>query len=251
MGRLPIPPGTTIWTKHSKIGSAKGLLVGKAVLDALLARKAELEAVLSRIDVWLLVFGIIVVIGVAGESFFGIRHWWNSRKLQALEHGVDQERQAEIAGLITQAEEARKAAAKANEQAAEANEKAEEERVARLKIEERLAPRRISPEEHQRLVAALSPYRGSSVQMTKLGDLEAGRFADDISLVFHESGWNVTLNYAGIVAPPVYNLRCVVNESASGKALGAALKNLPSAEVQYSPDLPVAGRIFVGLKPPH
>jgi hypothetical protein len=230
MGRLPIPPGTTIWTKHSKIGSAKGLLVGKAVLDALLARKAELEAVLSRIDVWLLVFGIIVVIGVAGESFFGIRHWWNSRKLQALEHGVDQERQAEIAGLITQAEE---------------------ERVARLKIEERLAPRRISPEEHQRLVAALSPYRGSSVQMTKLGDLEAGRFADDISLVFHESGWNVTLNYAGIVAPPVYNLRCVVNESASGKALGAALKNLPSAEVQYSPDLPVSGRIFVGLKPPH
>jgi len=47
--------------------------------------KAILVARLESIDIWLLVFGVIVVIGVAGESVVGIRHWWNSRKLQRIQ----------------------------------------------------------------------------------------------------------------------------------------------------------------------
>ena len=43
--------------------------------------KAQIQAALEHIDVWLLVFGIIVVIGVGGESFFGIRHWWNGPQI--------------------------------------------------------------------------------------------------------------------------------------------------------------------------
>ena len=37
-----------------------------ATLGDLLGRKAALEAIIGRIDVWLLIFGAIVVIGVAG-----------------------------------------------------------------------------------------------------------------------------------------------------------------------------------------
>jgi hypothetical protein len=51
--------------------------------------KAQLDTLLGRIDVWLLIFGVVVVVGVAGESFFGIRHWWNSRKLQAIQRAED------------------------------------------------------------------------------------------------------------------------------------------------------------------
>jgi hypothetical protein len=61
--------------------------------------KTELEALLARIDIWLLVFGIVVVVGVAGESFFGIRHWWNSRKLQAVQEKENLALQKEIEGL--------------------------------------------------------------------------------------------------------------------------------------------------------
>jgi hypothetical protein len=63
-----------------------------STFNALLSRKDALEAVLSKIEGWLLFFGIFVVIGVAGESVFGIRAWWNNRKLQAVQHSIETER---------------------------------------------------------------------------------------------------------------------------------------------------------------
>ena len=86
--------------------------------------KEALGALLARIDVWLLVFGIIVVIGVAGESLFGIRYWWNSRKLQALQRAEDLARQVEMARLNREAGDARKDAGSAMERAAQADERA-------------------------------------------------------------------------------------------------------------------------------
>jgi hypothetical protein len=47
--------------------------------------KEALETLIEHLEVWALVFGAIVVIGVAGESIFGVRIWWNSRKLQAIQ----------------------------------------------------------------------------------------------------------------------------------------------------------------------
>ena len=61
--------------------------------------KLELENLLARIDIWLLIFGVVVVVGVAGESIFGIRHWWNSRKLQEIQKSESQAQQLEIARL--------------------------------------------------------------------------------------------------------------------------------------------------------
>src|ERR1700687_114974 len=63
-----------------------------ATINSLLSRKEAIEAALSRIEVWLLIFGILVVLGVAGESLFGIRAWWNNRKLQSLQRDIDNER---------------------------------------------------------------------------------------------------------------------------------------------------------------
>jgi hypothetical protein len=74
--------------------------------------KAQIEALLARIDVWLLVFGIVVVVGVAGESFFGIRHWWNSRKLQIMQRVEDQQHEGAIAGLNKEAGKLEKPQAK-------------------------------------------------------------------------------------------------------------------------------------------
>ena len=84
--------------------------------------KSQLEALLGKIDVWLLVFGAVVVIGVAGESFFGIRHWWNSRKLQAIQASEEQEREETIARL--------------NREAADLHKQVEDERTARFEAED-------------------------------------------------------------------------------------------------------------------
>lgn len=82
--------------------------------------KSQIEAFLSRIDVWLLIFGVIVVVGVADESFFGVRHWWNSRRLQTIQRTEDQQREQQIARLNKEAGEARKTAGEAHERAAQA-----------------------------------------------------------------------------------------------------------------------------------
>ena len=68
-------------------------------LAKLLERKAELDAILVKFEIWLLLFGVLVVIGVGGESFFGIRTWWNNRKLQEVNRQLDQYRETELAEI--------------------------------------------------------------------------------------------------------------------------------------------------------
>ena len=206
--------------------------------------KSELEALLARIDVWLLIFGVIVVIGVAGESVFGIRHWWNSRKLSKLQNEESEVRQGEIVRLQEQTAAALKSAA-------EANRVAEEERLARVKIEERLASRRIGKGEHDSIVAVLKPHAGAIVEFTKIGDMEAAAFAEDLLKTLKDAGWGVRLSIAGMVLPPPYGVKCWVNENLpAGKALAEAVRKLPNATIESNPDLPAVGRILVGLKPP-
>ncbi len=96
----------------------------KVVLTERSVDKAQLEALLARIDIWLLVFGAVVVIGVAGESYFGIRHWWNSRKLQAIQNTENLGQQAEIERLKSESASIRSGTANAIERAAHAEQEA-------------------------------------------------------------------------------------------------------------------------------
>ena len=101
------------------------------------------------------VFGVIVVVGVAGESFFGVRIWWNNRKLHTLQNAESERLRGDVASANVRAEEAKEQAARANERAAEANKVAEQERLARLRLEATLAPRSLTPEQQRTLAAAL------------------------------------------------------------------------------------------------
>lgn len=174
-------------------------------LAKLIERKDELETLLGRFEVWLLVFGILVVVGVAGESLFGIRTWWNNRKLQEVNRQIDQYRQAETAQVTQRAGEALERAAKAEQNlaganeraalaeqhaaeanktaegfqldiakaqqaAAEANRTAEQERLARVRIEEKLAPRVLTAEQQGRLTQTLRPLGGRAVDVFVYGE---------------------------------------------------------------------------------
>jgi hypothetical protein len=107
------------------------------------------------------------VIGVAGESFFGIRHWWNSRKLQAIQNAENDKQRAEIARLDKEAEHARQAAAEAIARAADLQKQAEHEKSARLKIEERMAWRRIGAKDHDALVEQLRSHPRSDHRINR------------------------------------------------------------------------------------
>jgi hypothetical protein len=137
--------------------------------------KAQLESLLTRIDIWLLVFGIIVVIGVAGESFWGIRHWWNSRKLQVIQHAEEQSRGVEIAQL--------------HKETAAANESAEKERLARIELEQQLVPRRLTANQRERLVGSLHGFTGGVTIVSPMLDPEATDFGDDFEVALKAAGW--------------------------------------------------------------
>ena len=106
--------------------------------------KAAVKDLLERIDIWLLIFGFIVVVGVGGESFFGIRHWWNSRKLQRIEESEEKEREARIAAL--------------NQDAAALRKEAEAEKLARVKLEKEIAPRTLDDPTRKKIGDELSKF---------------------------------------------------------------------------------------------
>lgn len=101
--------------------------------------KAALESSLNQLDIWLIVFGIFVAVGVVGESVVGYMHWRRGNQLQAVQT-------SEILGL-------QKATADANARALEA----------RLALEEFKAPRELSDEQQERITAHMSGFDGLRV----------------------------------------------------------------------------------------
>ena len=73
---------------------------------------------------------------------------------------------------------------------AEANQKAEEERLARVKIEERLAPRSITPQQVQKLVEAISEFSGTDAAVMVAGETqEIGGVAKAVVAMLRIARW--------------------------------------------------------------
>lgn len=101
-----------------------------------------------------------------------------------------------------------------------------------FELQQRLEHRRITKADHDKFVAALLPYQGSVVAVTECGELEAGKFADDIIAVFRAAKWKVVLSLVGLQNPPYYSLVCYVDESSeAGKHLATMLST--TAHSQY------------------
>lgn len=152
---------------------------------------------------------------------------------------------ARVAGLEQDAANAKAEMAKQETRAATAEQ-------ALLELQHRLEHRRISKAEHDRFVAALLPYQGSAVSITEFGELEAGRFADDIISVFKDAKWKIGLTLKNMVSPHFYSLVCYVDEkSDAGRHVAAILGQLPTSSVLPGiKDQGVVANIIVGIKPP-
>ncbi|HWX53666.1 MAG TPA: hypothetical protein VN176_03645 [Verrucomicrobiae bacterium] len=93
------------------------------------------------------------------------------------------------------AEGFRRDIAQANERAAEANRIAEQERLARLQIEARLADRIISPFQEQKIQEAFAPLKGKTVEIAVLGDtMEIAQFANKIIEPIRRAGVLINLS---------------------------------------------------------
>jgi hypothetical protein len=141
--------------------------------------------------------------------------------------------------------------AQANERAAQSNKIAEQERVARLQLEARLAPRFLTPAQQQDLTASLKQLGLHNLDILLLGDTPEIRYiADLLKSAIENAGWNVriwrvTLGgvVTGVVVAPL--------ENSGNEQLAGTLASLIYAEgIAASPYPPVPrdkwGARFIG-----
>jgi len=140
--------------------------------------------------------------------------------------------QAEL--LRAEAEKAREAialaqvdAARANSEAAKANEKAEQERLARLKLEQQIAPRNLSSEQQARIASKLSSFVHERAAITWYPDsLEGGVLANQIASSLTAAHWsvNISADPAGINGmPTAQGVMIMTGSNEKSGAVGAAL----------------------------
>jgi hypothetical protein len=109
--------------------------------------------------------------------------------------------------LNKEAANARQAAAEASDRASQANERAstneretarlrklaEDERLARIKIEERVAWRRLTPDQRSAIASRLKLFSGQQALLQyNVNDLEADAFALDIASALQSAKWRVS-----------------------------------------------------------
>jgi hypothetical protein len=123
--------------------------------------KTELEALIATMEKWSIFFGILVAIGVTGESVVGFRLWRRNGELKTI-----QER--EIAGLADRA-------AAANKRAAE--------------LQLLIQPRELSNEQERDLAGALEPLAGRDLLIgSHWNDVESARLARQIKESANRAG---------------------------------------------------------------
>jgi hypothetical protein len=242
------------WMGVSTIAVAVGIL-GEYVAHFVFeedARRNKREMAVS------ILFGVLVLGGVVGEYVFGKRLTQVSEQLQLIadaevaqsnKDAAQARKDAEIvkqqsaetneraAKALKAAEVARKNAerfslqiAQANERAAnaekgaaDANVKYEEERKARLLIEQRMADREIKPDQREAMLRVLKGFKSESIAVESLVSegREALQYAIKIADVFTAAGWNVTPpRGVGSSSKPMIGVGLVGNNDEQAARLG-------------------------------
>lgn len=140
------------------------------------------------------------------------------------------EKDVQIAEANAKAEDARKGtetakteAAKANAEAAKANEKAESERLARLKIEERLAPRFLTTEQQNELSEKLKKFAGQNLDIFAFGDTpEIIRITYLVNSALISAGW-ITRAWTVTAGPTVSEIIVLLRKESAPDTSDAAI----------------------------
>lgn len=207
----------------------------------------SLEAA-TRVSDWANV--ALVVSLVCGVIATGLIVWaagvkeahWDSDRQQSRER---------VAGLDA-------AVAEANTRAAEANQKAEGERLARVRIEERLAPRVIRPEQLQQIVAALSRFPGTAANVWIAGETEEiGALSRIILMALQLAKWDAQpWTWTGV--GPILGVVIATKDGSDSKtveaatAVGAALNSVGvhTSFGKWPPDWDTFGGMLNGVGSP-
>jgi hypothetical protein len=208
----------------------------------------------SRIHSWAEIVGIVLlgllVIAEAVTFKYSARKDTLTEQQQSADKRQHDEEIARLhlqtAELTADAEKSRAAIAEATARAAEANRIAEGERLARAKLEGKLANRRLNDEQIKSLSVEIQKLnlQIKTIKVTRLGDDEAYEYATSIIVSINRSGIYAAVSDIGTTAPPQYGLRATPELRAAFENAGIHV----DATVAGVEGLTSFPEIFVGLK---
>jgi hypothetical protein len=149
------------------------------------------------------------------------------------------------------------ARAAADQAVAAADEAVAAERAAALQnenllLEEKLAWRRILPDQSEAMTAALAPFAGTKIFLLSEGngDPEVNGFLGDLTNTMRGAGWNVTIYDGNEKLPALVGTSCFIDpNNAAAKALVAQLNLLPGGcRVMAQPGM--MATVAIGIRPP-
>jgi hypothetical protein len=224
------------------------------------------EAFLSMINQGQTVAAFLVAIGVAGLLLGDLVS-------RPINRRRDSARDTEIVQLRRESEAVKRDAVAAAERlalaegrAAEAGRLAEQERLTRKKIQEKVAPRRLTRDQQASIANALRSYAGQKITLVaQAGDPESVSLTDDIVTALGQSGagWDVFRFSATPASTPVSGIlietSSEVMEAARSLATALATETLDVTGPQLFAGVPGGGnrpfdsstpiRVTIGRKP--
>ena len=228
--------------------------------------KSVLQISLSQADTilnWANVFVVLSLITTLVATVVliwvtGVRERYSDERIAANEFLTAQAK--------TEAAEARERTAHIEGENLKLQSRLEAERSARLLLEARISPRRLTSEQKDSLVEDLTPYRGQRVKVFSPHNTEGNEYAIDFISVFKRSGWEVAdtgtstgvafieydVDPRGIQLAVAPNAPAVVLASVQALTLALAKEKLRSPEPIGTPIDTTEGWIEfgVGVKPP-
>lgn len=196
----------TFWLWLSTAAVAAGLLVEYIPETVEFIKLLKRTRRFWRRKLFTVMGGVLITVGVVGELGVAVMSSSVETKLRAARHDIEAVLNKEASDARKDAGDANERAGKAAEHASLADERAanaekeaarlkkaaEDEKLARVKIEERIRPRRLSPRQREVIRAALSPYSGARVRISTVADdAESFNLGADIKDAVSSAGWLV------------------------------------------------------------
>jgi hypothetical protein len=223
---------------------------------------------------WELVWGLLVVLGVGGELVGTVKEQLIGRQLRDIQDKENQEQKTlieeakkdaealklQIAEEQRKQEEIRLEVQTAKLEAARATARAEAEALARAQLEQRVAPRRLTPKQQAAVGSKVDPFGGQKVSLVFTADIfEEGQLAEDVRLPLSKAMWIISIVRGAIGALTFRGILVEVkpdslpaNEKAA-QALVNALRDeklLVIGPIPWQAGLGQAVTLSPGIQPP-
>jgi hypothetical protein len=157
------------------------------------------ESLASSVRLWNIAYLLLLALTLIAAAFVVLKNNEHNRAQAKLSRAKDRTLRLELKEKDDQIAITQRQAAEANLRAAGANKIAEEERLARVKLETRLAPRSLKGESQESVAGAIRQFAPQPFDILWYSDdPDSANLASDLYVTFQRAGWVLDRSNEGL-----------------------------------------------------